>query len=236
MPDRDAPFTLVAAGDSVLIALFEERIDHAVNARVIAAAARVRAQEVPGVRDVVPTFRSVAVYFDPLRTDLEALTACLEAAAAARPAPPPPEAERAVRIPVCYGGEFGPDLGDVAAFAGLPEADVIARHVRPVYRTFMLGFVPGFAYLGSVDPRIAAPRRATPRRRVPAGSVGIAGPQTGIYPSETPGGWQIVGRTPREMLDVSRDTPALLKPGDLVQFYAIDAGEFLAARPRGTAA
>jgi KipI family sensor histidine kinase inhibitor len=218
-------FRIVPAGDSALIVEFEDRIDVEINARAIHLAASIETAALAGIRDVVPTYRSVAVYFDPLRTDFAALTRRLEREAA-QPAPAAVDARTAVRIPVCYGGVFGPDLGEVAAHAGLTEAEVIARHCAPTYRVFMMGFVPGFTYLGTVDPSIAAPRRPTPRLRVPAGSVGIAGPQTGIYPADTPGGWQLVGRTPVRMFDASRRDPFLLEPGDAVQFYAIPSGEY----------
>src|SRR5207244_239359 len=131
---------------------------------------------------------SMTVYFDPLKTDFDGLIARLEQDAG-RGASGNAEARRLVRIPVCYGGAFGPDLENVAAFAGIDESEVISIHSSAEYRVFMLGFVPGFAYLASVDARIAAPRHPTPRTRVPAGSVGIAGIQTGVYPSDTPGGW-----------------------------------------------
>jgi len=127
---------------------------------------------------------------------------------------------------VCYGGDLGPDLPQVAAFANLPEDDVIRLHSSATYRVFMLGFVPGFAYLGLVDQRIAMPRHATPRVRVPLGSVGIAGVQTGIYPAETPGGWQLIGRTRVRPFDPSRAEPFLMKAGDAVEFYAIDRAEY----------
>lgn len=212
---------IVTAGDSAVIVEFANRIDAAVNAQAVRLAESVRAAALPGVRDVVPTFCSVAVYFDPLRTDFDALSDRLDREAARR-APEPARAASPIRIPVCYGGAFGPDLAEVARFAGMSETEVIELHSGPMYRVFMLGFVPGFAYMGSVDPRIAAPRRATPRVRVPAGSVGIAGVQTGIYPSESPGGWQLVGRTPVKPFDLQRSPPFLLKPGDAVQFYRIE--------------
>jgi inhibitor of KinA len=218
-------YRIVPAGDSALIVEFDERIDPDVNARTIACADAIEAARVAGVRDVVPTYRSVAVYFDPLRTDSRALTDCLEREAA-KPGKAGLTVRPAVRIPVCYGGELGPDLAGVASFAGLAETAVIDVHAAGSYRVFMLGFVPGFAYLGVVDARIAMPRRATPRVRVPAGSVGIAGAQTGVYPSETPGGWQLIGRTPVKPFDPARDEPFLMKAGDRVQFYPIERAEF----------
>ena len=135
-------------------------------------------------------------------------------------------AGEALRIPVCYGAELGPDLAGVAAFAHLDEDAVVRAHTAVTYRVFMLGFVPGFAYLGIVDERISMPRHATPRLRVPAGSVAIAGVQTGIYPMETPGGWQVIGRTPIRPFDPDRAEPFLMKAGDAVQFYAIARDEF----------
>jgi inhibitor of KinA len=218
-------YRIVPAGDSAIVVEFEERIDPAVNARTIAFAEAVQAASLPGVRDVVPTYRSTAIYFDPLRTDVVAMMACIEREAA-RPAAPPPSGLEPVRIPVCYGGEFGPDLGEVAAFAKADEQEVVRLHTAAVYRVFMLGFVPGFAYLGIVDDRIAMARRSTPRVRVPSGSVGIAGVQTGIYPAETPGGWQLIGRTPLKPFDPVRANPFLMKAGDAVQFYAIDRREY----------
>ena len=218
-------YRIVPAGDSALIVEFEERIDPAVNGRALACADTIQAANLPGVRDVVPTYRSVAIYFDPLRTDGAAMMACVNRAAAQ--AVPELAADRApVRIPVCYGGELGPDLAGVAAFAGLPEDDVVRLHTTRTYRVFMLGFVPGWAYLGIVDERIAMPRRSTPRVRVPSGAVGIAGVQTGVYPAETPGGWQLIGRTPVKPFDASRADPFLMQPGDAVQFYPIAREEF----------
>lgn len=220
---------IVAAGDSAVVVEFEERIDPAINAQAIALAEAVQSAAIGGVRDVVPTFRSVTVYFDPLRTDYDALVARIERdadrATAAATAPRPP-----IRIPVCYGGDLGPDLADVAAFARITEQDVVDRHVSRVYRVFCLGFVAGFAYLGIVDDAIAMPRHSTPRVKVPAGSVGIAGIQTGIYPTETPGGWRLIGRTPIKPFDLSRPDPFLMKAGDAVQFYAVDRAEYERSR------
>jgi inhibitor of KinA len=218
-------FRIVPAGDAALIVEFEERIDVAVNARTIACAEAIQTADVKGVRDVVPTYRSVAVYFDPLHTDYAALVACLEREAG-RPAAPPSVDRVPLQIPVCYGCELGPDLAAVAAFARLTDDEVVQAHARQTYRVFMLGFVPGFAYLGVVDPRIAMPRHATPRVRVPSGSVGIAGSQTGVYSGDTPGGWQLIGRTPVKPFDPDRPEPFLMKAGDAVQFVPIDRAEY----------
>jgi inhibitor of KinA len=224
-PSMTSAYRIVAAGDSALIVEFEERIDPAVNACAIALADAIQATGLAGVRDVVPTYRSVAIYFDPLRTPSDALIDSIQrhaarASAAVVQSPPP------VRIPVCYGGELGPDLTSVAAFAKATDDEVIRIHTTATYRVFMLGFVPGFAYMGLVDPRIAMPRHSTPRVRVPIGSVGIAGVQTGIYPAVTPGGWQLIGRTPLKPFDPGRAEPFLMKAGDAVQFYPIDRAEY----------
>jgi inhibitor of KinA len=140
--------------------------------------------------------------------------------------PPGKSGAAAIDIPVCYGGECGPDLDGLALHAKLPAAEVIARHCAAEYRVAMLGFAPGFAYLLGLDSTLHAPRHAVPRVRVPAGSVAIGGAQTGVYPRELPGGWRIIGRTPLVLFDASRDPPAVLGPGQRVRFRAIDADEF----------
>jgi KipI family sensor histidine kinase inhibitor len=215
--------SIARMGDAALVVTFApEPLDEA-NDRAIALAASLRAEAIAGVLDIVPAMASVAVHFEPGlagATDLEtALRRHLEmqSAQGTRAGQSPAIHE----IPVTYGGAGGPDLADVASFAACSEADVIARHAARVYRVYMLGFVPGFAYLGPVDPSIAAPRRSSPRQRVPAGSVGIAGAQTGVYPQDSPGGWQIIGRTDARMFDAARGS--LLQPGDRVRFVARSA-------------
>jgi KipI family sensor histidine kinase inhibitor len=209
------------AGDAMLVAELGEAIDAATNRRAIGMASRVRAARLPGIRDVVPTFRSVAVTFDPLRTDLDRLCAVLQ---------PTPEDDAGdetrapVEIPVEYGGDAGPDLAGVAEASGLSVGEVIERHASRDYRVFMVGFLPGFAYLGTVDAGIIARRHASPRVRVPPGSVGIAGRQTGVYPQGSPGGWQIVGRTTLRTFDAARTPPSLLAPGDRVRFVPAPPG------------
>jgi inhibitor of KinA len=215
---------IVPAGDSAFIVEFDDRIDEAVNSRVIACAEALRARSLRGVRDIVPTYRSVAVYFDPLRTDVDGLSRCLaeeepSSAALRREA-------AAIHIPVCYGGAYGPDLAAVARWSGMTESEVVDIHTAATYRVYMLGFLPGFAYMGLVDERIAAPRHATPRLRVPQGSVGVAGRQTGIYSLESPGGWQLLGKTPLKPFDLNRPNPSLFAAGDAVHFHRIDTSEF----------
>lgn len=218
---------IAPAGDAAWVIEFENRIDPAVNARAIAVARAVREAHWPAVRDVVTGYRSVAVYVDPGRAGGEKVPEDLAQLVAGATRSEPVD-EPIVEVPVCYGAEYGPDLADVAAFAGCSEEDVVARHAGREYRVYMVGFVPGFPYMGTVDPSIAAPRRQTPRVRVPTGSVGIAGPQTGIYPRETPGGWNLIGRTPLRPFDQTRAEPCLFSAGSRVRFVPITAAEFAA--------
>ena len=216
---RESGFGIRDAGDSAVLLELDAVIDPGVNARAIGIAHAVAGRRFAGVRDVIPTYRSVAVHFDPLATDVAAVTHAMIEMAHASPAA---REGALVEVPVSYGGADGPDLGDVAAFAGLSERDVIDRHSAVEYRVFMLGFLPGYAYMGIVDEAIASPRRATPRMRVPAGSVGIAGRQTGIYPRQSPGGWQLIGRTSLPVFDPSKDPASIFAPGDRVRFVPDD--------------
>jgi KipI family sensor histidine kinase inhibitor len=212
-------FGVVTLGDSCVSVQFASGIDPAVNAGCIALASSLERLALRGVRDVVPTYNAVTVHFDPLVTDGQALSAELRRLAAAAPRALDADA-RTIEIPVSYGGASGPDLAAVASFAKCSEAEVVRLHTQPQYRVYMLGFLPGFAYMGSVDRRIAMPRLDTPRLRVAAGSVGIAAEQTGIYPCDAPGGWRIIGRTPVKVFDESRAEPFLLMAGDHVKFVS----------------
>ena len=220
-------------GDAALVLELAPRdtanthFDIDVNRRVTAIARAVARLTIHGVRDVVPTFRSVAVSFDPLLTDVASVAAALVENANAGA-----DHDGAVHeVPVAYGGADGPDLQDVASFGRCSPEEVIERHTSRAYRVFMLGFLPGFAYMGTVDDTIAAPRRATPRVRVPAGSVGIAGRQTGIYPLDSPGGWQVIGRTAIKPFLPHRTPPSLFGPGDTVRFVPVPATALPATEP-----
>ena len=206
------------AGDAMVIVEFDQVIDPVVNQRAIDLSSRLRARALPGVRDVVPGYCSVGVHFDPLRTDLPKLEAAIEDDARVAEAVTETALTHVHEIPVSYGGSNGPDLDAVAEACQCSPADVVERHAATVYRVYMLGFVPGFAYLGRVDPRITVPRHRVPRERVPAGSVGIAGEQTGVYPVESPGGWQLIGRTATLMFDSNRHPASLLAAGEGVRF------------------
>jgi KipI family sensor histidine kinase inhibitor len=205
-------------GDSALLVTLGTAVDVALNARVVRLAAAVRGLAWPGVLDVVPAYASLAVFFDPLRTDPDALARRLTGVVA-EPSGAGTDEGRLHIVSVRYDG---PDLAVVAELTGLAPADVVRRHAARDYRVLFLGFVPGFAYLGPLDPLLVLPRRAEPRRQVPAGSVAIAGAQTGIYPLPTPGGWHLIGRTTLVLFDPDREPPTLLAPGDRVRFAPLD--------------
>jgi KipI family sensor histidine kinase inhibitor len=178
---------------------------------------------VPGVQALVPGRRSLLVEFDPLAADGDRLRETLETGASA---PLESPTGRLRRIPVVYGGDFGPDLEEVAALAGVTPAEVVEAHVGKELRILFCGFAPGFAYLGEVADLLAVPRLATPRARTPAGSVALADGMSGVYPADLPGGWRVIGRTPVALFDARRDPPAYLAPGDRVRFTAIEASDW----------
>ena len=232
-----------ALGDAALLLRVGDCIDAATNRKLHRLAARLRDDRLPGVLDIVPAYASLAVHFDPATEPhrgapiAEHIEQWLRANWQTLIDSPgqDDEAPRAViEIPVCYGGDFGPDLDDVAAHAGLDAPAVIAHHAAPVYRVAMLGFLPGFPYLLGLDPKLAMSRLDTPRPALPAGAVGIGGGQTGIYPQASPGGWRLLGRTPLRLFDPDREPPSLLNPGDSLRFMAIDRANFdaLAAEQR----
>lgn len=220
-----ADFRIVAAGDAAWLVEWPARIDPALSARAVALAETIKSTHADTIRDVVVGYCSVTVYFDPVHIDGEKLAADLQASAL-RVEDRPVADGKLVDVGVCYGREFGPDLPEVAARAGVTEREVIALHTAPTYRVYVVGFVPGFPYMAAVDARLALPRRTVPRTRVPTGSVAIAGGQTGIYPTDTPGGWHLIGRTHVKPYDDNRAEPFLFKPGDRVRFHAIDRAEF----------
>jgi len=211
---------LLAAGDASILIEWADEIDDAINDRVHSFAQFLRMQARAEILDLIPAYSSLLVCFDSQRTSLgkmrEYLAHILSSVPLSTITTP-----RLIEIPTQYGGTFGPDLSFIAERSGLRERDVIELHASVTYRVYMIGFTPGFAYLGSVPAQIAAPRLETPRTRVPAGSVGIAGRQTGIYPRETPGGWRLIGRTNVRLFDPNADPPALLRPGDRVRFVPV---------------
>ncbi|ABC22307.1 5-oxoprolinase subunit PxpB [Rhodospirillum rubrum] len=215
--------TLVSAGDCAFGVVFGETITPAVNARVQALHRRLRAQaaEFPGLIESVPGFTTLLIHYDPLltgRAELEPRLRALLAEASVEPAQ-----GRAWRLPVCYQGS--PDLDAVARATGLSAAEVTARHEQGRYVVYVLGFLPGFAYLGDLDPALALPRRAEPRLTVPAGSLAIAERLTAVYPWESPGGWHLIGHCPVPLFNASQASPALLAPGDQLRFFAVNRAE-----------
>lgn len=205
-------------GDKALLLEIPGAIDEETLARIRALITQLDRARIPGLTDIVPGYTSVAVHYEPLVITHAAMRAAIAAAVE------PPcdavvlDAPRTIEIPVTYGGDDGPDLDALAALHAMSATEVVARHSAATYTVHMIGFVPGFPYLGGLDPRLATPRRATPRTLVPAGSVGIGGDQTGVYPIASPGGWHLIGRTPLALFDAARAEPALLRVGDRVRF------------------
>ena len=240
-----AMLKITALGDSAVVVSLGSGIDESALPRVRALAEAIERVRAPAILDVVPAFATVAVYYDPvafagftgkpLENVIRFIQSCAQGEGPAAPFARA-TADAAVGglkaaipcldIPVCYGGEFGPDLGALAAHSGLSADEVVARHCGAGYRVHAIGFMPGFPYLAGLPRELHMPRRDTPRTRVPAGSVGIGGAQTGVYPAETPGGWQLIGRSPLVLFSPDRTPPALLRTGDRVRFRAISRDEF----------
>jgi inhibitor of KinA len=219
-------------GDHAIMITVGSSIDEETNRRVGAVTAALRAQPPAGTVEQVRAFASVVLHYDPARVSggpglppYDRMVAQLKTLLAGTTMADVPEA-RTVEIPVCYGGAFGPDLEDVARRHELEAADVIRIHSNGDYLVYMVGFMPGFAYLGGLSARIATPRRLSPRTAVPAGTVGIGGDQTGVYPLASPGGWNLIGKTPLRIFDIQRNEPALLVAGDRVRFRQISLSEF----------
>lgn len=214
-------------GEDAWLVEYEPRFDAGVNAQVLALADRIMSSHTGWVRDVVPAIASLAVHVHADGVQPAVIEQTLRTLAS------DPVASRGAgrlhEIPVCYDPEVGMDIPAVAAWAQCPVEEVAARHAAIEYRVFMVGFLPGFAYLGMVDPRIAMPRRDAPRVRVPAGSIGVASRQTGIYPIESPGGWQIIGRTAMRMFDAAAPDTGV-RAGDRVRFIPITVGEYALSR------
>ena len=218
-----------ALGDRALQVSLDAASVEEANRQVHALFAFIDARRPPWIEDLVPAYTSLAVILDPDATypsgllghAREWIEAALDTAATGTAGP-----ARIIDIPVCYGGSFGPDLADWARHGGFTPEEGIARHTGGDYRVAMLGFAPGFPYLMGLDPALAMPRLATPRARIPAGSVGIGGGQTGVYPAAGPGGWRLLGRTPLRLFDPGASPPALLAPGDRVRFVAIDRAHY----------
>ncbi len=219
---------LLPVGDSAITVEFGDSIDDAINRRVYAFTDEVEHAAIPGITEFVPSYRALLVQYDASAIGYEELADRLRRLATSLHDYEKPGAQPRIilEIPVLYGGEFGPDLEAVAKQAKLPPDEVVRIHSHQPYRVYMLGFSPGFPYLGGMDPRITCPRLKTPRTLVPAGSVGIAEKQTGVYPNDSPGGWQLIGRTPVRLFDPRAEMPALARPGEFIQFVPVDKAAY----------
>lgn len=237
-------------GDSAILVQFGSEMNQGTHMKVQTMTAHLDAHPFDGLIECVPAFTSVTIFYDPLRirqtykerrksasslkkeaspyqivrSIVEELAAGLEQKTEAKP--------RMVEIPVCYGGELGPDLEAVAEYHNLLTSDVIDIHSQAEYLVYMIGFAPGFPYLGGMSEKIATPRHASPKLSIAAGSVGIAGKQTGVYPISTPGGWQIIGRTPIDLFQPEQNPPTLLQSGDIVRFKPISLDEYKSYKER----
>ncbi|WP_026677372.1 5-oxoprolinase subunit PxpB [Fictibacillus gelatini] len=220
-------------GDSGMIVNMGEEIDRKTLEKVTALSAYLEEHPFDGMTEYVPGFTTVAVFYDPIKIynqsinefPYEAVVKTLKQILSKLSTRKQSES-RVVDIPVCYGGKFGPDLKEVANHAGLTPEEVVRIHSGTEYMVYMIGFAPGFPYLGGMDERLAVPRRPSPRVSIPVGSVGIGGKQTGVYPIESPGGWQLIGKTPIKLFRPEEDQPSLLRAGDVVRFQPISREEF----------
>lgn len=224
---------LFPLGDAAVVVQFGDSISPAIHAAIRAFTIYLEQHSFVGLRACVPAFTTLTVYYDPWllseqgrHQPYERVLEILQQRLLAAPTAPAETAAQIIEVPVCYGGDLGPDLAAVARHTGLTPAEVIVRHTAPTYLVHLLGFAPGFPYLGGLDARLATPRRAVPRPLVPAGAVGIAGAQTGIYSLPTPGGWQLIGRTPLRLFDPAADPPTLLHAGQHLRFVPIGEAEF----------
>ncbi|MBF0443148.1 MAG: 5-oxoprolinase subunit PxpB [Oligoflexales bacterium] len=234
-------FELNPLGDSAITISFGREISMEIHNCVRSAAEYFENNPHPAMIECVPAFTSLTIYYDPVKvfnaaSDRQAGFSpydsyCLEIKKGlASLAVSEPSAPRVVTIPVCYGGECGPDIQEVASHAGITPDEVARLHFQSEYFVYMIGFAPGFPYLGGLPEEIAAPRKKQPRVSIPEGSVGIAGKQTGVYPISTPGGWQIIGRTPMKLFRPDMDPPSMLKAGDKVRFMPITLKAFNLAK------
>lgn len=217
---------ILTAGDSSLLVEFGKEISPEINRRIANTVQLMREQQIEGVVDVIPAFCSLLINYDPRVISYEKMKKRIQALVRVD-IKGGKASKRLFEIPVVYGGDYGPDLAFIAQNAGLSQEEVIKIHSSSDYLIYMLGFLPGFCYLGGLDERIHTPRLSTPRIKIPAGSVGIGGSQTGIYPLDSPGGWQLMGMTPVKTYDPDREVPILVEAGDYIRFVPIDEAEYL---------
>lgn len=226
--------TISPVGDRAISIDFGQVIDPTINRHIRQTIERIKELQLDGIIELVPTYCALLVEYDAMLYSYSEICKIIEPTLEEGMTNTTNELVTVVEVPTVYGGEFGPDLSFVASHNHLSEDEVISIHSGTDYLVYMLGFIPGFTYLGGMDPRIATPRLSSPRTLIPAGSVGIAGEQTGTYPSDSPGGWQIIGRTSVTMYDMSKAQAALLKAGDYVRYVPIDESEFHRIKALGT--
>lgn len=226
--------TISPVGDRAISIDFGQVIDPTINRHIRQTIERIKELQLEGIIELVPTYCALLVEYDAMLYSYSEICNIIEPTLEEGMTNTTNELVTVVEVPTVYGGEFGPDLSFVASHNHLSEDEVISIHSGTDYLVYMLGFIPGFTYLGGMDSRIATPRLSSPRTVIPAGSVGIAGEQTGTYPSDSPGGWQIIGRTPVTMYDMSKAQAALLKAGDYVRYVPIDESEFHRIKALGT--
>ena len=225
--ENSIDFECYPLGDSAIVIQFPDEMSISINQKVKSISEFLDEYTFEGFVEYVPAFTSITVYYQPTVVSYQELETMVQEMMDELPTPAPYSPSMVIEIPVIYGGEAGPDIEIVAQHNNLTVDEVISIHSAPEYLVYMIGFAPGFPYLGGLDNRLATPRRVSPRPIVPAGSVGIAGMQTGIYSLKTPGGWQIIGRTTVDLFSREGDQPVLLKAGDRIRFVPIDSDTFM---------
>jgi inhibitor of KinA len=225
------PYTIFPLGDSALTIEFGNSIDENINKRLLQLFYQLKEANIPYVTDIIPAYSTLTICYDVFAvgktetTAFETVAKIIENVTSEKQNNSNPSA-RLIEVPVCYDAKFALDMDEIAKQKKLSKEEIIEIHTSGTYRVYMLGFLPGFAYMAEVDEQITMPRKAQPRLNIEAGSVGITGKQTGIYPLASPGGWQIIGRTPLQLFDKEAEKPVLFKPGDEVKFISITANEF----------
>lgn len=215
----------LTAGDSAIVMEFGDTIEKEINAKIAAVVENLKKKNIDGILDILPTYRSILINYDPVKISYGEMVEILNGLSKSDKANESDEV-RLIEIPTLYGKEYGPDIDFVAENANLSVDEVIKIHSGTDYLVYMMGFIPGFTYLGGLDPRIATPRLKSPRLKIEPGSVGIAGNQTGMYPLESPGGWQLIGRTPLKLFDDTKEPPVFIQAGDYIRYVSIDKEEY----------
>jgi inhibitor of KinA len=232
--NAEHPFTILPLGDSALILSFGNVIDENINKKILVLFHKIKSLSLNGVKDIVPSYSSLAIHYDVFIVKQKSLTNKTAFEIIAEEIKIIAEENdqidlsysRKIKVPVCYAEKYALDMNEISLEKKLSATEIISLHTGKKYRVYMIGFLPGFAYMGKVDDKLIMPRKAQPRLKVEAGYVGIAGKQTGIYPLTSPGGWQIIGKTPLKLFDKEIKDPVLFQPGDEIEFYSISEDEF----------